>query len=73
MCRSWTKDDIRKLKKLYPYYKRREINRDDLEKALNRTIASIYTKATLLNITNENDQSIIDEKLLKQIERRIKL
>ncbi|HOM27708.1 MAG TPA: hypothetical protein PKV21_09440 [bacterium] len=52
--RKWNKIEDEILRKIYPRFLLREISRDSLERIFNRSIQSIYKRASLLNLTNQD-------------------
>ncbi|WP_050636171.1 HNH endonuclease [Candidatus Stoquefichus sp. SB1] len=63
MSKKWGKDEIAKLKKLYPYYKN-----NDLSILFRRSVSSIQHKATCLKLKKDDDAMYLIRSKNKQNE-----
>jgi hypothetical protein len=64
----WSKNDTEKLKKLYPYYLREEISRDEIIKVFNRSITAISQQAGKLGLTGRVYDRVDVEEYRRQCE-----
>ena len=70
----WTDREVKRLKKVYPAYRRGDVGRDDLVKLFRRTWEAIKRKACEQGLTGrETVEDTMDEEYWKKLKKVIKI
>jgi len=70
--KKWSKYEVEILKKIYRHFLMGEITKEEMESIFNRSLQSIKCKASYLRISDQ-DISIINEKVYKNVLKRIQI